>query len=329
MNIDRRTILTLAAGAPLTFTLNAAAQTTTKLPRVAYVWLANEGPSGPRADQFRKRMGEIGWIDKRNIALDYRDAHGNPAELDAIMQELVQSKVDVIVAMCTPEALSAMKFTTTIPIVVAASGDAVAAGLTKSLARPSGNLTGINGMLLEMSAKRVSLMKEVFPRLSQSSMLWNPGRPDNRAEMKVVQESGLRAGVKVESREVRSREELVTQLDALGWDGTQSIITSGDTLVGTERRSIVDRALKLRLPTMFDERGYVEAGGLMSYGPNVDEFHRRAADYVDKILKGAKPADLPFEQPTKFEFLINKKTAKALGVTIPRSVLLQADEVIE
>lgn len=245
------------------------------------------------------------------------------------MQALVQSKVDIIVAMCTPEALSSMKFTSTIPIVVAASGDPVAAGLTKSLARPDGNITGIAGMMLEMSAKRIVLMKEMFPKLSQSSEFWNPDRPDNLAGMKTMRESGLRAGVKVESREVRSRDELSTQLDALGWDGTQAIMTSGDTLVSAERRSIVERAAKPRLPTMFDERIYVKAGGLMSFGVDVDKSHRRAADYVDKILKGAKPGDLPFEQPTKFELVINRTTAKALGVTIPRSLLLQADEVID
>ena len=274
-------------------------------------------------------MGQLGWIDGKNFVLEHRDAHGNPAELDAIMDALVQSKVDVIVAMCTPEGLSAKKFTSTIPIVMAATGDPVAAGLAQSLARPGGNITGVSGLQLELSAKRVALLKETVPKLTQATALWNPARPENRLEVKAMQDAGAQLGVKVQSSEVRSRDELATQLDAIGWDGTQAILNSGDAILASQRRAIVDQTTKLRLPALYEDRVYVESGGLMSYGANVRDMHRRAADYVDKILKGAKPGDLPFEQVSRFELVVNQKTAKALGVTIPRTILLQADEVIE
>jgi len=308
---------------------SAAAQTASKLPRVAYVWLASEGPSAPYADAFRDRMGQLGWADGRTFALEVRDAHGSLTELDAIMQALVQSKVDIIVAMCTPEGLSARKFTTTIPIVMAATGDPVAAGLAESFGRPGGNVTGVSGLMLELSAKRVALLKESFPKINQVTAFWNPVRTDNRIEVKTMQDAGARLALNVQSVEVRTHVELASQLDAIGWDGTQAIMTTGDTLVTSERYTFVDRAAKLRLPAIYDDRVYVEAGGLMSYGPNVRNMHRKAADFVDKILKGAKAGDLPFEQPTKFELIVNKKAAKALGLAFPQSVLLQADEVIE
>jgi putative tryptophan/tyrosine transport system substrate-binding protein len=329
MNIFFRAIFALAALALVAAAPVAPAQPAPKLPRVAYVWLFSEGPSGPYAESFRERMGQLGWIDGKNFVLEHRDAHGNPKELDAIMDALVQSKVDLIVAMCTPEGLAAKKFTSTIPIVMAATGDPVAAGLAQSLARPGGNITGISGLELELSAKRVGLLKEMVPKLTQATALWNPARPENRLEVKAMQDAGAQLGIKVQSSEVRSRDELATQLDAIGWDGTQAILNSGDTILASQRRAIVDRAAKLRLPAIYEDRIYVESGGLMSYGPSVRNMHRRAADYVDRILKGAKPSDLPFEQVSKFEMVVNQKTAKALGVTIPRAILLQADEVIK
>ena len=315
--------LALLAGAP-----DAAAQTAPKLPRIAYVWLASEGPSAPYADAFNERMRQLGWNDGSNFVLEYRDARGSLTELDAIMQALVQSKVDLIVAMCTPEGVSARKFTSTIPIVMAATGDPVAAGLAQSFAKPGFNVTGVSGLILELSAKRVGLLKEAFPKISQVTAFWNPVRVDNRIEVKTMQDAGTRLAINIQSTEVRTLVELAAQLDAIGWDGTQAILTTGDTLVGSERFTITERVAKLRLPAIYDDRAYVEAGGVMSYGPNVRDMHRRAADFVDRILKGAKPADLPFEQPTKFEFIINNKAAKALGMTIPQSVLVQADELI-
>jgi putative ABC transport system substrate-binding protein len=307
----------------------AAAQSATRVPRIAYVWLFSQGPSAPYGDAFRERMSELGYVEGKSIQSEYIDAGGSTAKLDAIMEGLVRDKVDIIVAMCTPEALSAKKFTTTIPIVVAATGDPVKAGLVQSIAKPGGNITGVSAMSLPLSAKRVDLLRQSFPKLTQTTVLWNPSRPDNTPEVRTMQEAAERLGLKFQSDEVRSRDELAVKLDAIGWDGTQSLLNSGDSLVSSESRMIAERAAKLKIPALFEDRYFVEMGGLMSYGPNYRKLHRRAADYVDKILKGAKPGDLAIEQPTKFELVINKKAAQALGVTIPATVLLQADEVIE
>ena len=307
----------------------APAQQATKVPRIAYVWMFGQGPSAPYADAYRERMAELGYVEGKTMQSEYIDAGGSGPKLDAIMERLVRDKVDIIVAMCTPEALSAKKFTTTIPIVVAATGDPVKAGLAQSMSHPGGNVTGVSAMSLPLSAKRVDLLKQTFPKLTQTTVLWNPSRPDNTPEVKTMQEAAARVGLKFQSDEVRSRDELTVKLDAIGWDGTQSLLNSGDSLLASEARVIAERANKLKIPALFEDRYFVEVGGLMSYGPDLRLLHRRAADYVDKILKGAKPGDLAIEQPTKFELVINKRTSKALGVTIPATVLLQADEVIE
>ena len=307
----------------------APAQQATKVPRIAYVWMFGQGPSAPYADAYRERMAELGYVEGKTMQSEYIDASGSGPKLDAIMERLVRDKVDIIVAMCTPEALSAKKFTSTIPIVVAATGDPVKAGLAQSMSHPGGNVTGVSAMSLPLSAKRVDLLKQTFPKLTQTTVLWNPSRPDNTPEVKTMQEAAARVGLKFQSDEVRSRDELTVKLDAIGWDGTQSLLNSGDSLLASEARVIAERANKLKIPALFEDRYFVEMGGLMSYGPDMRQLHRRAADYVDKILKGAKPGDLAIEQPTKFELVISKKAAKALGVTIPATVLLQADEVIE
>jgi len=184
-------------------------------------------------------------------------------------------------------------------------------------------------MSLLHSARRVALLKEAFPKLSQATVLRNPVRPDNGPEVQTMKDAAAILGVTIQSSEARTREELATRLDAVGKDGTQAILNAGDSLITSERLAIVDRVTKLRLPALYEDRVFVEAGGLMSFGPNLRNMHRRAADYVDKILKGAKPGDLPIEQPTRFELIVNKKAARALGVTIPQVILLQADEVID
>jgi putative ABC transport system substrate-binding protein len=329
MQTAARAMIAIVAIALFAASSPAPAQQATKVPRVAYVWMFGQGPSAPYADAFRERMAELGYVEGKTIQSEYIDAGGSGPKLDAIMERLVREKVDIIVAMCTPEALSAKKYTTTIPIVVAATGDPVKAGLAQSMSHPGGNVTGVSAMSLPLSAKRVDLLKQTFPKLTQTTVLWNPSRPDNTPEVRTMQEAAARVGLKFQSDEVRSRDELNVKLDAIGWDGTQSLLNSGDSLLASESRVIAERANKLKIPALFEDRYFVEVGGLMSYGPDLRLLHRRAADYVDKILKGAKPGDLAIEQPTKFELVINKKTAKALGVTIPATVLLQADEVIE
>lgn len=244
------------------------------------------------------------------------------------MRQLVRDKVDLIVATCTPEAKAASAVTKTIPIIMTSTGDPVKAGLVQSFARPGGNITGTSTMSLTLSSKRVALLKEAFPAVSRMTVLWNPDRPDNAAELEVMQAAAIKLGLKLRSAQVRTLAELDTELDAIGWDGTQALLNAGDNLVSGSVRQIVARTAKLKMPALFEDRIYVEAGGLMSYGPDLRKLHRRAAEYVDKILKGARPGDLPIEQPTHFELVINRKAADALGIAIPRSVLLQADEVI-
>jgi putative ABC transport system substrate-binding protein len=289
----------------------------------------DEGPSAPYTAAFRERMEQLGWIDGRNYLVQYKGAGGDARQLDAIMQDLVRAKVDLVVAVCTPEAQSIKKYTSTLPVVLAATGDPIAAGLVQSLARPGSNFTGVSSMSLPLSAKRVALLKQAAPQLTQATVLWNPARRDNEPEVKIMRDAGAKLGLSVSSVLVRSRDELHTQLDALRWDRTQALLNAGDALVTSERRAIVERANALRLPAMYEDRLFVEVGGLMSFGPNLRKQHRRAADYVDRILKGAKPQDLPIEQPTTFELVLNRRTARLVGITFPKDLLVQADEVLD
>ena len=297
-------------------------------PRIAYVYLFDSGPSAPHADAFRARLRELGWIEGKNIFIEPRDAGGSSEKLEAIMRDLVAANIDLIVAMCTPEAKAAIKVTSTIPIVVAATGDPVKFGLVASLARPGGNVTGVALQLLELSAKRVEMLKEVFPAVARATVIWNPVRGDNAAEVDAMQAEARKRGVVLESQQVRDPEELEVALDAIGKGRSQAFMISSDTLTQGQAPRLIAFAARTRLLGFYDNREYVDAGGLMSYGPNLAEAHRRAAEFVDKILKGAKPANLPMEQPTRFELIINLKTAKTLGLPIPRSLLLRADEVI-
>lgn len=298
-------------------------------PRIAYVWLYDAGPSAPYQAAFRDRMAQLGWVEGKTLRAEYHDAKGDPKALAAIMEELVRTKVDVIVAMCTPEAVAAKKATTTIPVVVAAVGDPVAAGLVESLAKPGGNVTGVSAVLLPLSAKRMDLLKEMAPNVKRASVLYNPVRKDNEPEVKVMRDAGRRNGIELQPYQVRTKEEVRTALDFIETDGTQAILNSGDTLLSSEMYTLVERAARKRLVGMYESRAYVDAGGLMSYGPNFPSMHRRAADYVDRILRGAKPGDLPIDQPTHFEFVINKKAAASLGIKIPPALLLRADAVVE
>ena len=323
----RRDFLAAMAGLALA-TVPGVASAQRRLPRVAYVYIFKEGPSAPFESAFRGRMQALGW-GEGSYVLDVRDADGSPEKLDAIMRELVETKVDVIVTACTPEAKVAARHTTTIPIVMAATGDPVMAGLVKSFARPGGNITGVSAMLLDLSAKRLALLKEAFPKVTRATILWNPVRPDNVPEVKAMQDAGRALGINVESQLVRTRPELMDVLEMLPTTRTEALMNAGDTLIGgAQIPLIVATAAKMRIPALYESRGFVDLGGLMSFGPNFPALHARAAEYTDKILRGAKPGDLPIEQPSRFEFIINLKTAKAMGWTIPQSLLARADEVI-
>jgi putative ABC transport system substrate-binding protein len=306
----------------------AFAQETKHIPRIAYVYLYRLGPSGPFASAFEERLRELGWVDGKTIRIAYRDAQGDPEKLAAIMRELVESRIDLIVATCTPEARAAKSATTTIPIVVAATGDPVKSGLVESWARPGGNITGVSASLLDLSAKRMQVLNEVAPKVKHATVLWNPMRGDNAIEVEVMQAAARKLGIRLQSQMVRDQEEMEVALDAMTRDGTQAFAVEGDPFVYTYAPHFIRFAGTHRLIAVYDNRFFVDSGGLMSYGPNLPSLHRRAADYVDKVLKGAKPADLPFEQPSKFELIVNMKAAKAIGLAIPQPILLRADEVI-
>ncbi len=297
--------------------------------RVAFVHMFQLGPSAPFPGAFRSRMKELGWFDGRNVMIDTHDAGGSREKLAAIMRELVDSHVDVIVAACTPEAKAALMYTSTIPIVLASVGDPIAAGLVSSLARPGGNVTGVSTMQLTQSAMRISFLREAFPKIAHATVVWNPVRSDGAQDVKVMQAAGKRFNMRVDSRPVQSRDELASELDDMATNGSQALLTVADTLMASQSRLLVETTARRRIPTLFDAREYVDDGGLMSYGPNLALGNRRAAEFVDKILRGANPADLPMKLPTKFELIVNLKTAKALGFVLPRSFLLRADQIIE
>ena len=297
--------------------------------RVAYVWLFDAGPSAPYSKPFRERLAELGWKDGKNFRFEEYDARNDFKRLDAIMEELVRSKVDVIVAMCTPEAKAALKVTTTIPIVVTAAGDLRAAGLVTNFARPGGNITGTSFLLDVGSPKRVELLKAAFPKVKVATALWNPARPDNPIEIDAMVAAGRRIGVEVRSVQVRTVVELSTALELLAIDGTQALLNSGDSLLSGNIAKIARRAAELRIPALWTERIYPLSGGLMSWGPDMNEESRRAAEYVDRILRGEKAGDLAIQQPKRFEFVVNRKVAREQGWDLPPAVMVLADEVID
>jgi putative ABC transport system substrate-binding protein len=317
-------LLTVAFGWPVA----TMAQGTKPMPRVAYVWLFGVGPSAPFADDFTGELAKLGWVDGKTVKLELRDAKGDPEKLNTILRDLADSKVDIIAVACTPEAVAAKKVTTTIPIVVAATGDPVKSGLVASMARPGGNITGVSASVLELSAKRVQILKEVSPGLTRATALWNPVRGDNAVEVAAMQDAARTLGIQLASQQVRGRDEIEVALDVMARERTQGLTESGDPFMYTYAPELVAFAAKARIPAVYDNRYFVDAGGLMSYGPNLPTLHRRAAHFVDRILKGARPADLPFEQPDKFELVINLKAAQAIGLTVPQSLISRADQVI-
>jgi putative ABC transport system substrate-binding protein len=319
--IVRRRFLKMMSGMALAGAAGAefgCAQQSSKVPRVAYVYIFKEGPSRPFEKEFRASMTQLGWVDGRNVQILVRDADGSNERLDVIMRDLVESRVDVIVAACTPEGKAASKYTKTIPIVMAATGDAVASGLAVSFSHPGGNVTGMSAMLLDQSAKRMELLKEAFPAITKAAVIWNPDRPDNHQEVRAMQNRAKDFGVTLESVQVRTVDEIVNHLAMLD---TQAILNAGDTLTGANRDKLIAYAARMRIPGLYEDRVYTEQGGLMSYGPDLATLQREAAGYVDKILKGATPGELAIKQPKTFDLVINLRTAKALGYTFPPSIL--------
>jgi ABC-type uncharacterized transport system substrate-binding protein len=323
----RRAFITLLGGAAA-WPLAARAQQPAKLPSVGYLGSATPATQGQWAAAFVQRLRELGWIEGRTIAVEYRWAEGRDQRAAEIAAEFVQRKVDVIVTSGTSMVLAAKQATSVIPIVFTATGDPVSTGLITSLARPGGNITGLSNQLPDLVGKRLDLLREVVPGLGRLALLANVGNPVIMLEIGHVQAAARTLGLEVIPLEIRRGEDIVPAFEALK-GRAQALYVCGEPLVTTNRVRINTLALAARLPIMHSVREYVEAGGLMSYGPNFPDLWRRAADYVDKILHGAKPADIPVEQPIKFDLIINITTAKALGLEIPPTLLARADEVIE
>jgi putative ABC transport system substrate-binding protein len=299
---------------------------------VAQIGLLTAGPFAPRLhmlEVFQQGLRELGWVEGHNITFVLRSAEGNAERLPAVTAELVHVPVDIIVAFGSLAAQAAKQTTSTIPIVVGV-GDAVGAGLVPSLARPGGNITGVSDLAPELAEKRLALLKEAVPELGRVAILWNPTTPntDKLAEHRVLQGAAQALNVMLQWVEVQADGDFERAFAAMMKERPDALITLDNTLTITHRTQIVAFAAKTRLPAMYPWRDFAEIGGLMAYGAKMAESWRRMAFYVDKILKGAKPADLPVEQPTKFELVINLKTAKELGLTLPPTLLFQADEVI-
>jgi ABC-type uncharacterized transport system substrate-binding protein len=280
-----------------------------------------------RVEAFRRRLRELGYIEGQNIVFEYRYAEGKQDRFPELAAELVRLKVDVLVTAGTPAARAAKNATATIPIVFAGASDPVGTGIVSSLARPGGNITGLSLMVPDLDGKRLELLKEAFPKVARVAFLWQPGGRGNLPLTKM--EAAAKAlGLKLLSLEVRSLDEFEGAFARAKREGAQALITTTGERINTQQRQVLDFAAKNRLPAMYHYTEFVEAGGLMSYGPDNTDIWPRAADFVDKILKGAKPADLPVQQATKFEFLVNLKAAKQIGLTIPPNVLARADKVI-
>jgi len=327
----RQVVISLGAGvlaAPLT---SFAQQQPAKTPRIGFLHPAvPQNNSSPFLEEFRQGLRELGYVEGKNLQLEVRWGEGKLERLPALAAELVRLKVDVIVAMTSPSVVAAKQATRTIPVVMPLSSDPVGDGLVASLARPGGNITGLSMMAPELGAKRLQLLKEVFPKLVRPiAVIWNPDYAGMVARFQQTQGAAPAVGIGVRSVEVRDSSELERALETMGRERPDALLLLADPLTLSQRLRIVEFAAEARLPAIYEMSQFVEAGGLISYGPNVNALIRRAATYVDKILKGAKPGDLSIEQPATFELVINLKSAKALGITIPQSVLLQADRVIE
>jgi ABC-type uncharacterized transport system substrate-binding protein len=301
------------------------------VPRIGV--LSPSAPSDPRMQRrleaFQQGLRELGYVEGQNIAIESRWAEGKYDRLPALAAELVRLKVNVILTMAPPPTQAAKDATRTIPIVMGAVADAITAGFVSNLARPDGNITGLSMMVPELVGKQLEILKEVVPKLSRVVLLGNPTNLSNAAQSREAEGAARVLGLRLQPVAARDPEEIDRAFVAMTREKPDAVIVLLDSIFLDRRTRIADLAVKHRMPTVYGAGEHAEAGGLMTYGPNIPSMFRRAATFVDKILKGAKPADLPVEQPTKFELVINLKTAKALGLTIPQALLLRADQVIE
>ena len=327
---ERREFITLLGGAAAAWPLAARAQQPGKKFRVGYLGISSPSLEPHYVEAFRQKLRELGHVDGENIAIEYRWAEGQDDRLPNLASELVRLKPDVIVTTGTPGALAAMQATKTIPIVMASSADPVGSGLVSSLARPEGNVTGFTILGPQLEGKRLEVLKQAVPGLSRLAVLWNPSNPGIVSYFETVKDAGRTLRISLDPVvEVRRTDELDNAFTAIANARPHALAVIADRFLLAHRKRIIDFAAVKRLPTMYPYREYVDAGGLMSYAPSNIELFRGAATYVDKILKGAKPGDLPIQEPTKFELVINLKAAKAIDLEIAPTLIARADEVIE
>ena len=307
----------------------AEAQPTKKIPRIGFLATSAAEVIKGRVAAFEQGLRELGYVKGKSIVIEYRYGDGKYERLPSLATELVRLPVDILVAVGAPAAHAAKNATSVIPIVIGNAADPVGTGLVANLARPGGNITGLSDFNLGVVTKRLELLKEVVPTASRVAVLLNPANPTNPLQLTEIRAVASALGVTLLPLEAREPDDIDRAFAVMRKERPEALIVFGDLMFGTHRRRIAELAVKGRLPTIWAVGENVNAGGLMSYGTNFDDLYRRAAGYVDRILKGARPGDLPVEQPTKFELVINLKTAKALGLTIPPSLLLRADQVIE
>ena len=329
VTIGRRELLAALGGAAAAWPLAARAQQPmAKLPTIGFLGAATPSAWSQRVAAFVQRLRELGWTEGRTVVVEYRWAEGRSERFLEIAAEFAQLKVDVIIAAGTPAVLAAKQATSVVPIVFVGAGDPVGTGLVASLPRPGGNVTGLSAQTTDTVGKRLELLRELMPGIRRLAIMGNVDNPVSVLEMREIGAACAALGLEADALEIRRTADIVPAFEALK-RGAEALYVQADPLVIANQIRINTLALGMRLPTMHGLREYVEAGGLMSYGPNFPDLFRRAADFVDKILRGAKPSDIPVEQPTKFELVINLITAKALGLEIPPTLLARADEVIE
>jgi putative tryptophan/tyrosine transport system substrate-binding protein len=326
--MKRRAFIALLGGAAVSSPFAARAQQARKLLTIGFLGAASPSIARPWVTAFETRLRELGWIEGRTVAIEYRWAEAQTERYAEIAAEFVALKVDVIVTWASAPVLAAKQATVAIPIVFAAQMDPVGAGVVASLARPGGNVTGLSLQQTDTAGKRLELLREVVPDFSRLAIMANAGAPGAVLEMREIQATARALGIEAFTVEIRQAEDISPAVQALK-SNADALYIATDPLAFTNRIRINALAQDARLPTIYGSREYVDVGGLMSYGPNYTQMFRRAGDYVDKILRGAKPADIPVEQPTKFDLIINLRTAKALGLTVPPALLARADEVIE
>jgi putative ABC transport system substrate-binding protein len=325
--MKRRTFITLLGSAAAAWSLPTSAQQP-RVPTIGFLGATTATTQSQWTAAFVQRLGELGWVEGRTVTIEYRWAEGRSDRLPEIFAELVRRKVDVIFTHATPNVIAAKQTTSVIPIVFTLVGAPVGAGLVTSLARPGGNVTGISNLSSDLGGKRLELLREVVPALRRLAILTKIDNPSAVLEMGDIQAAAHTLGLEVAIAEIRRADDIASAVESLK-GRADALIVPPDVLLLAHRIRINTLALGAGLPTMHGSREYVEAGGLMSYGPNYSDLFRRSADYVDRILRGAKPADLPVEQPTKFDLIINLTTGKALGLEISPMLLARADEVIE